>query len=91
MNCIVGLIFFIFAFVVIFCATEPLEASQSWNCSTGTNLCILSPQMRLSWHDASMYCFQRNGGLTHSNHSKVRLPFFFLLITFILKVKLFCN
>lgn len=62
---------YIIAFIVISSAAEPLEVAQPWNCSTGTDLCFLTPPMRLSWQEASAYCFQRSGGLSHSNDFKV--------------------
>jgi hypothetical protein len=72
---------YIIAFIVISSAAQPLEVAQPWNCSTGTDLCFLTPPMRLSWHEASAYCFQRSGGLSHSNDFKVTL-FRYYLITF---------
>ena len=70
----VDLLFHIFACVTVICAADFLDARLSWNCSTKTDFCMLSSQMNRSWNDASAYCFQRNGGLAHSTHSKVVLP-----------------
>ncbi len=60
-----------FSLLFFFTAAAPLVVTQSWNCSTGTNFCILNPSERRSWHEASVHCFQRYGGLAHSDHFQV--------------------
>jgi len=77
MNISVDLFCYILACVTIFCAAEPLEVAHPWNCSTETDLCILTPPMRLSWQEASAYCFQRSGGLSHSDNFEVIVSLLF--------------
>ena len=58
--------------LMFFFGAVPLAtASPSWNCSTGTDFCLLIPSERRTWHEASTNCFQRNGGLAHSDHFEV--------------------
>ncbi|EFX70366.1 hypothetical protein DAPPUDRAFT_257208 [Daphnia pulex] len=57
-----------FKLLLIYFAGASHAAPQSWNCSTGTGFCILISEERRSWHDASDHCFQRRGGLAHSDH-----------------------